>query len=74
MILHEAEAMLLEDMPVIPVVFNMNFALASGKLGTIKSSFFCANDFTKTSLSGYWEIAIAEQFVTPTVEKEEEDK
>lgn len=73
-ILHEAEAMLLEDMPVIPVVFNMNFALASGKLGTIKSSFFCANDFTKTSLSGYWEIAIAEQFVTPTVEKEEEDK
>ncbi len=73
-ILHEAEAMLLEDMPVIPVVYNMNFALASGKLGKIKSSFFCASDFTKTSLSGYWEIAIAEQFVTPTVEKEEEDK
>ncbi len=73
-ILHEAEATLLEDMPVIPVVYNMNFALASGKLGKIKSSFFCASDFTKTSLSGYWEIAIAEQFVTPTVEKEDEDK
>jgi ABC-type oligopeptide transport system substrate-binding subunit len=73
-ILHEAEAMLLEDMPAIPVVFNMNFALASGKLGSIKSSFFCTSIFTETSLSNYWELAIAEQFVTPTVEKEEEEK
>ncbi len=71
-ILHEAEAMLLEDMPVIPVVYNMNFSLASKKLGKIKSSFFCANMFTTTSLSNYWEIAIAEKFVTPTEENKED--
>lgn len=73
-ILHEAEAILLEDMPVIPVVYNMNFSLASGKLGKITTSFFCANEFSKTSLSNYWEIAIAEKFVTPTEEKEEKAK
>lgn len=73
-ILHEAEAMLLEDMPVIPVVYNMNFSLASKELGKIKSSFFCATDFSKTSLSNYWKIALAEKFVTPTEEKEEKDK
>ena len=66
-LLHEAEEILLKDMPVIPVVYNMNFSLASKKLGgKITSTFFCANIFTKTSLSGYWEIAIAEKFVTPT--------
>ncbi len=73
-ILHEAEAMLLEDMPVIPVVYNMNFSIASGKLGKIKSSFFCANDFTKTSLSGYWKIAVAEEFVTPTKDDDKKNK
>ena len=72
-LLHEAEAILLEDMPVIPVVYNMNFSLASKKLGKITSSFFCENNFAKTSLSGYWKIAVAEQFVTPTEETKEKD-
>ena len=73
-ILHEAEEILMADMPVIPVVYNMNFALASKKLGKVTSSFFCANIFTKTSLSGYWNIAVEEKFVTPTTKEEEADK
>lgn len=70
-ILHEAEKMLLEDMPVIPVVYNMNFSLASDELGSTDKTFFCANLFTETSLSGYWEIAIMEGFVVPTDPDEE---
>ena len=72
-LLHEAEAMLLEDMPVIPVVYNMNFSLASDALDEPDTTFFCAYDFTEVDLSNYWEIAIAEKFVTPTVEKEDEE-
>ena len=70
-LLHEAEAMLMEDMPVIPVVYNQNFSLSSKKLGKVSSSFFCNADFTDAKLSGYWKIALVEEFVT---EKEEESE
>lgn len=65
-ILHEAEDILLADMPVIPVVYNMDFAIASGELGSIDTRFFTKNVFDKTSLSGYWDIALAEKFVEPS--------
>lgn len=67
-LLHEAEAMLLGDMPVIPVVYNQDFSLASGKLSKIGSTFFCNATFTSTNLSGYWKLALAEGF---TEEKKE---
>lgn len=66
-LLHEAEAMLMNDLPVIPVVYNRNVSLASNKLGKFESSFFCVANFTKTKLSGYWKIALRDEFV-----KEEE--
>ena len=67
--LHEAEAILMNDLPVIPVVYNQNAALASKKLGKIESNFFCNADFTKTKLSCYWKIALRDEFV-----KEEDTK
>lgn len=67
--LHEAEEILMNDLPVIPVVYNQNAALASKKLGKIESNFFCNADFTKTKLSGYWKIALRDEFV-----KEEDTK
>ena len=67
--LHEAEAILMNDLPVIPVVYNQDTALASNKLGKIKSNFFCNADFTETKLSGYWKIALRDEFV-----KEEDTK
>ena len=70
-LLHEAEEILLSDMPVIPVVYNVNFSLASGELGKIERNFFCNAHFQKTSLSGYWEIALAEKFVEEIKETEE---
>ncbi len=60
----EAEEMLLDDMPLIPVVYNKTFSLAAGKLGKIGSGFFAVSDFTKTKLPGYWKIALNEGFVT----------
>ncbi len=67
-LLHQAEAMLLEDMPAIPVVYNKNFSISSSKLGKIESSFFCNAVFTETGLSGHWKLALAEGFATPAPE------
>lgn len=63
-ILAVAEQMLLDDMPIIPVVYNQTFSLAAKKLGKIERGFFSAADFTKTKLPGYWKIALLEGFVT----------
>ncbi len=71
-LLHEAEAMLIEDMPVIPVVYNQNFSIASSKLGKIEQTFFTNASFVKTKLPGYWKIALAEGFVVEKEETEEE--
>ncbi len=60
----KAEEMLLADTPVIPVVYNKTFSLAAKKLGKIDSGFFSVADFTKTTLSGYWKIALNEGFVS----------
>ena len=62
-LLHEAEGILMEDMPVIPIVFNQNVSLCSKKLKRVDSTFFCAATFTDAKLSGYWDIALAEGFV-----------
>ena len=52
-ILHEAEAILLEDMPVIPIVFNMNVTMQSKELSDIDVSYYQTNIFTKTELKDY---------------------
>lgn len=61
-LLHEAEALLMEDMPVIPLVYNQKTVLRSSKLSKVEQNFFYT-DFTKTKLSGYWKIALREGFV-----------
>ena len=55
-------------MPAIPVVFNKDFSISSGKLGKIESRFYCNAVFTDTSLSNHWKLALAEGFATATVE------
>jgi len=62
-LLLEAEAILMKDMPVIPVVYNQNTALKSSKLSGVKSGFFCPNILTDAKLSGYWKIALRDGFV-----------
>lgn len=52
-ILHEAEKYLMSKMPVMPLVFNQNFALVSDELKTVKFDWFGRVIFTKTKLKNY---------------------
>ena len=58
--LHAAEAILIEDMPAIPVFFSQSFSLASDELSKLDTNFFCPTVFTHVKLSNYWDIALAE--------------
>jgi ABC-type transport system substrate-binding protein len=52
-LLHQAEEMLLEDMPIIPVIFNQDAYVISGELSKVSSSYFANRIFTKTKLKDY---------------------
>ena len=54
-ILHDAEKMLLDDMPIIPIVFNKNATLTSKKLTGEKVSYYGTPIFTKLNLKNYEE-------------------
>lgn len=51
--LHEAEKMLINDMPVMPVVFLQDAYLVSGELSGIKSDYFGVRNFNDTKLKNY---------------------
>ncbi|MBQ0125277.1 MAG: hypothetical protein KBS59_03015 [Clostridiales bacterium] len=51
--LHEAEEMLLRDGGIVPVVFNSDCYVISGKLSGVETNYFGAKVFTKTSLKNY---------------------
>ncbi len=72
-ILEEAEAILMNDMPVIPVIYNKNTALVGKKLSKVKASFFCPNVLTDAKLSGYWKIALRDGFVVVDTDSGEEE-
>ena len=52
-ILHEAEKILMEELPVIPIVFNKNASLISKELKKVKENYYDAFIFTKTKLKNY---------------------
>lgn len=52
-ILHEAEKILMEDLPIIPIIFNQNATLTSGDLSKIKYTYYGTPIFTKTKLKDY---------------------
>jgi len=56
-LLHEAEELLLNDMPVIPIVFNQSATLVSKDLSKVKYTYYGAPIFTKTKQKNYAEIA-----------------
>ena len=62
-LLEEAEAILMKDMPVIPVVYNKNATLKSSKISGLKASFYSPSVLTNAKLSGYWKVAIRDGFV-----------
>ena len=52
-LLHKAEEMLMEDMPVIPVVFHQNAVLVSNELKNVTATYYIPAYFRKTSLKSY---------------------
>ena len=57
-LLHEAEDILMADMPIIPVVFNMNVTMQSDELSKTDVTYYQTNVFTKTKQKNY------EQYLT----------
>lgn len=53
MLLHKAESILAEDLPVIPVVFNQNATLCSKKLTDVKSDYYVPSLFKTAKLKNY---------------------
>ncbi|MBQ7339007.1 MAG: hypothetical protein IJW40_11230 [Clostridia bacterium] len=52
-LLHEAEKMLVDEMVIIPVVFNQTATLQSDLLSKITADYFVAYDFQKVKLKNY---------------------
>ena len=53
-LLHEAEELLMNEMPVIPVVFNQNAVLINTKyLSGVTAKYYSPSDFKKTKLKKY---------------------
>ncbi len=52
-ILHDAEKQLLEDMPVIPIIFNQNLTLVHDDLSKVDYTYFGTMIFTKTKQKDY---------------------
>ena len=55
-ILYEAEKMLLDEMPVIPVVFNVDSYMVGKGLSKVGDTWFGAREFRKTKLANYAEL------------------
>lgn len=52
-ILHDAEKMLMETMPVIPILFNQSATLTSKKLSNVDFNYYGAPVFSETKLKNY---------------------
>lgn len=52
-LLHEAEKILMADMPIIPVVFNQNATIGSKQLKNVESDLYVPYDFTLSSFKNY---------------------
>ena len=58
-LLHEAEQILMDDMGVIPVVFNENATITSGKLRAAKVSYYGTPIFTKLAYKNVGKIILS---------------
>jgi len=64
-LLHAAEDMLMEDLPVVPLVFNLEATATSGKLKNLKSTYYMTANFAKAKVGSYEDyLAAGKEFVT----------
>lgn len=52
-ILHEAEELLMEELPIIPIIFNQTATLQSEELSKVEYTYYGTMIFTKTKLKDY---------------------
>lgn len=52
-VLHEAEKFIIDEMPVIPVVFNKDAYLIKGDLSDVSSTYYDTRNFAKADLKDY---------------------
>lgn len=52
-LLHDAEKMLLDKMPIIPIIFNQDAYVISKELSKYDSTYYATRIFTKTKLKNY---------------------
>lgn len=60
-LLHQAEALLLEEMPVIPLFFNRSAMLISSKLKRVYTDFYGNPVFTRAELRNYHQYIASEE-------------
>ncbi len=69
-LLHDAEKLLLEDMPVIPLLFNQDAYLCSKDLSKVSSSYYGFRIFTSAKLKNYMDYL---NIATDDLEEKEEE-
>ncbi len=52
-LLHDAEKIVVDEMAVIPVIFNQNATLTHDDLSKVKTTYYCPAIFTKAKLKDY---------------------
>ena len=61
----EAEAMLMADMPIIPIVFNYHATVTSSRLKSVSSTYFLSANFQKVKIKSYDDyLAVGKKFIT----------
>ena len=70
-ILHEAEALLLSDAVVVPLLFNANAYVVSSELSKVSTNYWGVQIFTKTELKNYVQYLSS---VREAAQKEEENQ
>ena len=74
-LLHQAEKLLLDNMPVIPIIFNQNAYLQNADLSKVKANFYTPFVFTTAKLKNYLRFTPAATEITAdtTAEPKEEN-
>jgi oligopeptide transport system substrate-binding protein len=60
-LLHEAEQILMNDLPVIPIVFNQNATVIRKELSNVKYTYYGTPVFSKAKLKNYHDYIPAEE-------------
>lgn len=62
-LVHEAEQLLLYDMPAIPVIFNQSVSICGDMLSGVELTYTGSPKMAEAELENYWQLALDEGFV-----------